>query len=197
MATEKANGKPAHGEGREALLEAAIRVVASAGLRGLTIRSVAEEAGVTHGLVRYYFTNRNGLVHEAMLRAGAETIGETLESHPDGLRRLRETFPAFIDETADLQAFQFELALESRRQPEYLTEARELYDSYHEAMARFLEGAGVEISPGLVRLVYAACDGLAFQQLLYGRPENSTEALAALERILEPFVRDGVARSAD
>ncbi len=180
------NGRPAYGEGREALLDAAVRVVAAKGLRGLTIRGVAEEAGVTHGLVRYYFKNRSGLIHEAMLRAGAETVGETLE--PDGsagISRLRANFPQFISDTADLQAFQFEVALESRRQPELSADALALYDGYHAAMAHYLESAGIEPTPGLVRLVYAACDGLAFQQLLYGRPANSAEALDALAALLE------------
>jgi AcrR family transcriptional regulator len=185
---ERVSARPAYGEGREALLDAAVRLIARKGLRGLTIRGVAEEAGVTHGLVRYYFKSRSGLIHEAMVRAGAMAVGETLEPRPDGLEQLRKTFPQFIADTADLQAFQFELALESRRQPEYLDDAIELYDKYHEAMERFLEAAGVELSPGLVRLVYAACDGLAFQQLLYGRPANSEEALAALERVLAPLV---------
>jgi AcrR family transcriptional regulator len=185
---ERVNARPAYGEGREALLDAAVRLIARKGLRGLTIRGVAEEAGVTHGLVRYYFKSRSGLIHEAMVRAGLMAIGETLEPRPDGLEKLTKTFPKFIADTADLQAFQFELVLESRRQPEYLDDAIELYDKYHEAMAQFLEGVGVELSPGIVRLVYAACDGLAFQQLLYGKPANSEEALAALERVLAPLV---------
>lgn len=179
------------------MLDAAVRLIARKGLRGLTIRGVAEEAHVTHGLVRYYFNSRDGLVHEAMVRAGAETIGETLEPHPDGLRRLRESFPDFIAETADLQAFQYELALEARRRPEYLKDALELYDRYHEAMASFLKGCDISLTPGLVRLVYAACDGLAFQQLLYGQPANSAEALETLEDVLRAYTSSSAGQAAE
>ena len=42
-------------EGREALLQAAVRVVADKGLRGLTFRAVAEEAGVNNTLVVHHF----------------------------------------------------------------------------------------------------------------------------------------------
>ncbi|WP_416979825.1 TetR family transcriptional regulator [Streptomyces sp. T028] len=44
-----------YGEGRDALLIAAVRVVARDGLRKLTYRAVAAEAGVTHGLVAHHF----------------------------------------------------------------------------------------------------------------------------------------------
>ncbi|MGK4578743.1 TetR family transcriptional regulator [Kitasatospora sp. HPMI-4] len=44
-----------YGEGREALLAAAVRVVARGGLRNLTYRAAAKEAGVTHGLVVHHF----------------------------------------------------------------------------------------------------------------------------------------------
>ena len=47
--------RPGYGEGRDALLTATVRVVARRGLRNLTYRAVAEEAGVTHGLVAHYF----------------------------------------------------------------------------------------------------------------------------------------------
>jgi AcrR family transcriptional regulator len=47
--------RPARGDGRRALLEAVVRVVARHGLDALTYRAVAKEAGVTHGLVSYHF----------------------------------------------------------------------------------------------------------------------------------------------
>src|SRR3954451_5662947 len=47
---------------REALLEAAIRVVAAQGMRGLTHRAVELEAGVPHGSTTYYFGTRHDLL---------------------------------------------------------------------------------------------------------------------------------------
>ena len=47
----------------EALLDAAERVLVDAGYAGITTRRLAEEAGVNHGLVHYYFgSNENVLV---------------------------------------------------------------------------------------------------------------------------------------
>src|SRR5688572_3930554 len=47
----------------EALLDAAERLLVGAGHAGITTRRLAEEAGVNHGLVHYYFgSNENLLV---------------------------------------------------------------------------------------------------------------------------------------
>jgi AcrR family transcriptional regulator len=48
----------------EALLDAAERLLVHVGYAGITTRRLAEEAGVNHGLVHYYFgSNENLLVH--------------------------------------------------------------------------------------------------------------------------------------
>jgi AcrR family transcriptional regulator len=48
----------------EALLDAAERLLAEVGQAGITTRRLAEEAGLNHGLVHYYFgSNENLLVH--------------------------------------------------------------------------------------------------------------------------------------
>lgn len=65
-----------YGEGREALLKAAVRVVARGGLRSLTYRAVAEEAGVAHSLVVHHFGSRAALIEEAL----AHTV-QTSMSH--------------------------------------------------------------------------------------------------------------------
>jgi AcrR family transcriptional regulator len=46
----------------EALLEAAERLLVDVGYAGITTRKVAEEAGVNHGLVHYYFGSMDNLL---------------------------------------------------------------------------------------------------------------------------------------
>lgn len=65
-----------YGTGREALLNAAVRVVARGGLRKLTYRAVAEEAGVTHGLVVHHFGSR-----DALIEAGPRACGTYQREH--------------------------------------------------------------------------------------------------------------------
>ncbi len=60
-ATQKTAARTA---AEEALLDAAERLLADVGYAGVTTRRLAEEAGINHGLVHYYFgSNENLLVH--------------------------------------------------------------------------------------------------------------------------------------
>jgi AcrR family transcriptional regulator len=55
---------PARLDAEQALLDAAERLLVEVGYAGITTRRLAEEAGVNHGLVHYYFgSNENLLVH--------------------------------------------------------------------------------------------------------------------------------------
>ncbi|MEM5581662.1 TetR family transcriptional regulator C-terminal domain-containing protein [Roseibium sp. AS2] len=66
-------------ERKRSLLEATLSCVAQHGLKGATVRRIAEEAGVTAGLLRHYFGSKNDLVTSAyayligQLTADAET----------------------------------------------------------------------------------------------------------------------------
>jgi AcrR family transcriptional regulator len=52
----------------EALLDAAERLLVEVGYAGITTRRVAEEAGVNHGLVHYYFGSNENLLVRALER---------------------------------------------------------------------------------------------------------------------------------
>ena len=61
--TELAQKTAARSAAEEALLDAAERLLLDVGHAGITTRRLAEEAGVNHGLVHYYFgSNENLLV---------------------------------------------------------------------------------------------------------------------------------------
>ena len=59
----KTAARPGH-ETEQALLDAAERLLVEVGAAGITTRRVAEEAGVNHGLVHYYF----GSVEQLLVR---------------------------------------------------------------------------------------------------------------------------------
>jgi AcrR family transcriptional regulator len=52
----------------DALLDAAERLLVDAGHAGITTRRLAEEAGVNHGLVHYYFGSNENLLARALER---------------------------------------------------------------------------------------------------------------------------------
>jgi AcrR family transcriptional regulator len=167
-----------YGEGRKALLEAVIRVTASKGLRGLTYRAVAEAAGVTHGLVAHHFGSRDALIEEALDFAAQTSIDRSrLESSDPGFDGLAAELQRSVTLRPDVEAFQYELILESRRRPELLPLVERIYAAYRRAITEELGRNGLEDS-ALAHLVMAATDGLVLQQLAFGRPEMTDGALA-------------------
>jgi TetR/AcrR family transcriptional regulator len=62
------NGRTARETAEEALLDAAERLLVDAGHAGITTRRLAEEAGVNHGLVHYYFGSNEALLVRALER---------------------------------------------------------------------------------------------------------------------------------
>jgi AcrR family transcriptional regulator len=63
----------------EALLDAAERLLAGAGHAAVTTRRLAEEAGVNHGLVHYYFGSNENLLVRALERFTTRLIARQRE----------------------------------------------------------------------------------------------------------------------
>ena len=65
----------------EALLDAAERVLVSAGYSGITTRRLAEEAGVNHGLVHYYFGSVENLLVRTLERFTERLVARQREMY--------------------------------------------------------------------------------------------------------------------
>src|ERR1700732_5548855 len=88
-----------HGALRDALLEAAERVLERDGLSGLTLRAVAREAGVSHAAPTHHFGDLTGLVSELAAIAFRE-FNATMEAarapSPGGLERTVAASKAYV-----------------------------------------------------------------------------------------------------
>ncbi|MBP2390201.1 TetR/AcrR family transcriptional regulator [Aeromicrobium fastidiosum] len=178
--------RPAYGGGREALLRAAVHVVATRGLRNLTFRAVATQAGMTHGLVRHHFGTRDALIEAALEHSIATSMEEgALEPATGELADFSASLPAAVSLKPETQAFQYELMLEARRTPALAHLTERLYASYREATQRALVAMGLGDDPALTDLVFAALDGLVFDQLTQGIDEDRMgRAIERLRTIL-------------
>src|SRR5690349_11883607 len=155
-----------YGEGREALLNAAVRVVGRGGLRRLTYRAVAQEAGVTHGLVSHHFGTRDALIEAALQYSlDGSVVGITADPGSGRIDALFRGLAELVNDDPDTQAFQYELVLEARRRPELRSVATTLYESYRAALRVEFERAGLGSDEAVVHLVFAALDGLVFQRV--------------------------------
>ena len=66
--SEPAQKTAARSAAEEALLDAAERLLVEIGFSGITTRRLAEEAGLNHGLVHYYFGSIEILLVRALER---------------------------------------------------------------------------------------------------------------------------------
>lgn len=74
---------------RRQVIEAAFRLVIADGIESVSLRKVADEAGMNIGSVRHYFDGHQDLLTAAAEEAG-ERMGRRLAEHPvDALRGLR------------------------------------------------------------------------------------------------------------
>ena len=177
-------GGVAYGRGKQALIDAAITIVATQGLRGLTYRAVAAEAGVTQGLVRHHFGDWNSLLEAALEHAVSRSLEFSgLETSGPGLEGLSSAMIEFISGEEEIQAFQYELVLEARRRPELAPVLERVYESYRSAVQRELARNGID-DPGLTWAVFAAIDGLIFQLIAFRDTAATARAFDALRSLL-------------
>lgn len=166
--------------GRDALLSATITVVARGGLRSLTHRAVALEAGVSHGLVRHHFGSRDALIEAALEYAVQESMSSTsMTGRVPSASGFAEGIDSLAEREADMQAFQYELLLEARRKPELRPLIDAYYETYRRASAERLRELGV-VDQDLAEVIWFALDGLVFKQLI---ARDAAEGARALERI--------------
>lgn len=179
-----AGSRPTYGEGREALLRAAIRVVANGGLRQLTYRAVAAEAGVTHGLVAHHFGSRDALMVEALKFSTATSIeASSLLADSGSVDDYVEGLVDMVTSNPDTQVFQYELLLEARRRPELREHAAQLHATYRTAARQGLKRLGIP-DEKFADLVYACLDGLVFEQVTVTTESDTRELIHELRRIL-------------
>ena len=82
-------------------------------------------------------------------------------------------------------AFQYELLLEARRRPELMPDVLRMYDDYVAAAEGELERAGLDDEPVAGRVLFAALDGLALQQVVFGHRERTEAGVALVHELFE------------
>ena len=174
-----------YGDGRDALLSAVIEVVGEKGLRGVTYRAVASRAGVNHTLVTHHFGSIEGLLAATMEWAIQRSIEETgLEKIADFDENFADSLLATVSREPELQLFQFEMLLESRRNPEVRALVERLYANYMSTVEDALRQRGLNVDNGAALAIFAALDGLMLQFLTISDPERIRAAVIQVGKLV-------------
>lgn len=176
---------------REQICRAAAAVIAREGFAGSTMRMVAEEAGVSTGMLNHYFANRQDLLTQALVyvseRAQAR-FGEAIDGIPPGIDRLTAMLDSALadeEQVAETWRVWINAYGEAVRLPELRHTIESRLHSWYELIDRALEGlvpADVaETIPWSWRLD-AVLNGLAIQAL-------TSEAVLDGEQIRDEVIR--------
>jgi len=188
----KSRGKPtrklrvAHGSGREALLEAVVRAVAQHGPDGFSYRSLAKEAGLTHGLVHYYFGSRDAMLAEAYQWALATEIRQMhLLPVSHWIKEFRDSLLGISKQDRDAHLFLNEIVLDACRRKQRRKSVQQVFKDVFAAVDEALAASGVPTNPALSRVFFSALVGMTIQHMVFESPAMTREFAAELEKITE------------
>jgi AcrR family transcriptional regulator len=179
--------RPRNGERARRILEAMRESVAEVGIAGSTFDRVSAKAGVSRGLLHYYFGTKERLLVEVIHRDTEDRV-ETLGAELRAARTVDELIAAFFDTFARTLAEQgyvymvSELFVAGRNNPELLAELGALYGRARSAFAEILREKERE---GVVKLRADAESVLAY--LFAAGDGGSVQALSDPTHDLERF----------
>ena len=185
---EATQSRELSGEKAQRIIEAMRSSVARRGISGSTFEHVAREAGVSRGLLHYYFGTKEKLLVEVVRRdtehriarldeplANASTVDELLAILVADLEDSIQNEPGFW-------VLLFDVFTAGRRNPEIQREVAEAFNRTREHVAEILrrkQSEGV-IAPrfeieSVVAFLFALADGVALQVL--SDPEREHQAM--------------------
>ncbi|MDK0523880.1 TetR family transcriptional regulator [Streptomyces sp. ML-6] len=158
---------------REALLDAATRLLAREGARALTHRAIAAEAGTTHGIARYYFGTLDQLLDEALRRLATQQIEEVrVLFHqlpevdiPQRITRIVQYVTGSLARDRDSGIARYEFFLEVARRRQLQDSLNEWGATQRAAFAAELRGAGSADPEAGAADLLTLINGLLLEQL--------------------------------
>jgi AcrR family transcriptional regulator len=187
---EEAPARRLSGEKAQRIVEAMRSSVARRGSAGSTFDHVSREAGVSRGLLHYYFGTKEQLLVEAARRdcelrlERLEQQLSTAQTAEDFIGLMAQTLRETVQEEPDFVTLVFELFTLSRRNEEIAVEYAGLMQRTREQVAGMLaaaEGEGVlrlHAEPEAVaEVLFSLGDGIALRMLT----EPSRDFSASLE----------------
>jgi AcrR family transcriptional regulator len=164
------------GEKAQRIVEAMRASVGKRGAAGSTFDVVAREAGVSRGLLHYYFGSKERLMVE-VVRTDCDARVAVLEEHlvaattvDEIVGVLVQTLEAFVADQPGVQAVLYEMLSASRRSEEIRAELAELYRRWRMQLADALrekqrEGVvELDAEPDAVAsMLFALGDGMGLQ----------------------------------
>ncbi len=185
------SGAPVRSGAREALLDAAERLLVEVGHAGITTRALADAAGLNNGLVHYYFGSMENLLVCVLERFTERLIARQRAMYGgEGpfIDKWRQAM-RYLDEDRPYQKIWFELSALSWNRPELGARVARVAEEWREVLLEAFEQArtehGIDMPlESLVALVLSLNLGMIFERLS-GTRRGHDELLQWIDRYLE------------
>lgn len=181
---------------REQILLATCEVVSEMGMHSMRLSDVAERAGLSSGIIHYYFDNKHAVLVAAFEFNFTRSLArrrELLESDEEPVALLRHFVDSYLPKgTETLIAWRVwaELWAEAMRDEQFQAVNQRVYDEWRQLVTDIIgraqadgsvrAGDPVELANMLVSMI----DGLAVQVLA----KSSTMSATRMRRTLQAFV---------
>ncbi|MFQ5615403.1 MAG: TetR/AcrR family transcriptional regulator [Anaerolineales bacterium] len=197
------NPRPRSDEKVRTLLDAARTILGERGYAAATISEIAAEAGVSRGLLHYYFKSKEDLLAQVvrvnlestlemviLMFAQSETPEDLSAGLTGALRAIVAGDPAFFN-------LVFECWVVARQSPVVAREINDLFRQFRESVRDGLAGAAAQgvIAPalpldGLAALLTGLIDGLALQLVIDSQLAANESIWETLERAIRVLLGD-------
>lgn len=147
--------RPARKDSRQELIDVAIEIIQYQGIDALRIEDVCERVGVSKGSLYWHFSDREGLIREALLeqlyRLGDEQLGvlsaavDTAATRDEYLMRLAGAFvDPFDKEQVEARWQRLEMIATTRRDPKLAAIMEEIQQRHHRYLTDLMEKAAAK-----------------------------------------------------
>jgi DNA-binding transcriptional regulator YbjK len=182
---------------RDALLRAAVEIVAESGTGAATHRAIAARAGLPPATTSYFFSSIDDLLVEATRRFTAEQAAAYEELAADLVDAPPTEFAARFasallasDRTVELA--QVEAYLHAARDPAVRPAAAEVMAAFERATIAALTAVGVDEPARHARTFMAFVDGFILQHLANPEPDDEDRLREGLDALFLAASRPGV-----
>jgi AcrR family transcriptional regulator len=193
-------------ERRQQILEATWHVIAVSGFRSLRVSDVAKRAGVSSGMIHYYFDSKRDLLKAAFERYYAHSmerrqwIMETGQGPLELLKLIVESYIPVEEETLEGWRVWSELWVEGLQEPDLQELNEDFYGQWRRQVAGIIsdgqdagvirDGSAIELANMLIAMI----DGLASQVLLGSRSMTAERMRATCLAFIDEMLVKPAAR---
>ena len=171
--SELARKTSARSAAEDALLDAAERLLVEVGYAGITTRRLAEEAGINHGLVHYYFGSNENLLVRALERFTERLIARQRElyaAETPFIDKWRTAIRYLLSEDATYEKVWLELQALAWNNPDLRERLADVNADWRAVLTEAFEQPhrelGIEMPlEALVSLVITFNEGIIFERL--------------------------------